>query len=131
MFPENIAKTKPNLIKFVLHYSNFSLQVDEAVKLCSSQCVKTNSARILQRIQDLEKSISALERSSVTIATQKPANDNHRNYLEISRSALRVAIHRKNLKLRKAQILNHYLQKNWTKLDKKIMFDLIAEHHNM
>lgn len=125
MFPDNIAKTAPNLIKFILHYANFSLQVDAAVNLCSSQCIKTNRARILSRIQNLTKVVSSLERRAKALATQTPLNGDHKNYLNMSRKALQQALNVKNFKLRKAEMLNHYMQRNWKQLNKKMLLDLI------
>jgi len=131
LFPEVIAKTTPNLIKFVLNYANLSVQVDSAINLCSSQCVQTNRDRVLKRIQELEKSVAVLERSAITIATQTPINESHRNHLDMSRKTIRTTVNRKNVKLRKAQMLNHFLQKNWRKMDKKMMLDFIAQNQNM
>ena len=49
----------------------------------------------------------------------------------MSRKTIRTTVNRKNVKLRKAQMLNHFLQKNWRKMDKKMMLDFIAQNQNM
>lgn len=94
--------------------------------MCSSQCVRKNRDRVLGRIHELEKTIAQLERRGVTLATQNPVSDVQKTSLEISRKALEQAQKLRNYKLRKAQMLSQFLQKNLKQINKKTVLDFLS-----
>ncbi|KAH3861933.1 thioredoxin domain-containing protein 11-like [Dreissena polymorpha] len=127
VFPEKKPKSIPNLLKFILHYANFSLQFDTAVGMCTEQCIQTNRKKVLLRIGELERSIQRLQRRGMALAQVLPSNQQQQAYLNYARSVVIQSRDSKRLKLRKSQLLNGYLQKNWKHIDKKMMLKYLEE----
>jgi len=125
VFPDQKPKTVPNLVKFILHYANFTLQVDVAVNTCADECVTRNRELILKRIEELKTSIAQLSRRGQMIALQTPKDETQKSLLETSRRGIIRARNVKSFKLRKAQILSSYLQSNWKQLDKQMIYEYI------
>ncbi|WAQ95886.1 TXD11-like protein [Mya arenaria] len=128
VFPDNKLKTVPNLVKFILNYANFSLQVDTAVSACTEHCVARNREKILTRMEKLRLVIGQLTRRGNAVSSLTPESEIQRKHLESARSAIIRARNVKQFKLRKAQILNSYLQNNWKHLDKKMIHSYIESN---
>ncbi len=60
-FPDNLAKTLPNLIQFVLHYASNSLKLQTGLGICSRSCIKNNLDRTPSTVQFLRHDIQRLK----------------------------------------------------------------------
>ncbi|KAL4240189.1 Thioredoxin domain-containing protein 11 [Mactra antiquata] len=127
-YPENVPKTVPNLVKFLLFHSNHSLQVDTAMHACTPKCVKKNIDRALSEISKLEASINRLERRATTLLTRPLDSANYNKYVKAALVSLKRAQDVKTFKLRKAQLLNYFLQKDFKRFDKQMMLEIIAKN---
>jgi hypothetical protein len=121
-----VAKTLPNLLKFLLYHVNQSIQIDTAVSSCSEQCIKTNKNLVLSKIAKLETNISQLERRARTLWGQTMLNQAHQQYIKVALETIKRAQNIRNFKLRKAQMLNHFLKHDLKRLDKGVFLELIA-----
>ena len=82
---------------------------------------------MLLRIGELERSIQRLQRRGMVLAQVLPSNQEQQAYLNYARSVVIQSRDSKRLKLRKSQLLNGYLQKNWKHIDKKMMLKYLEE----
>ena len=115
-------------MKFLLYHANISLQIDAAVNTCSEQCVKKNIELVLKKISELEESVRQLDRRARTLWSQKIASEQERKYIKVAYGAMRKSLDNKNFKLRKAQMLNHFLQNELKKLDKNVFLEFMARN---
>lgn len=49
-FPERMAMTLPNLIKFVLNHATHDLRMDTAVDVCTKSCIHKNLRKVSETI---------------------------------------------------------------------------------
>lgn len=90
--------------------------------------MKKNIDRVLLEISKLEARISQLERRAMTLLSQRAESIHYQNYTKTALAALKKAQDIKTFKLRKAQMLNYFLQKDFKRLDKNMMLEIIAKN---
>ena len=124
LFPEDVEKSVANLVKFILHHTNESIQLDVAMSVCSTACMQRNIGRILEKVALLERKIRQLERRAKMLWSHVMTGS--RKYIQMASETVKNALSLRTNQLRKVQLMNHVLQKNNKNLDTKILQDLLS-----
>ena len=114
-FPDDIPKSLPNLIRFILYHSTHQLQLDSAVSMCSQDCIERNKKLVVQEIDRIKKLLKQLWRRLTTLTQH--INPEH-DYYWIARANVRQVYELRSVKLRKAQQLYYYLENDIKQLSK-------------
>lgn len=86
---------------------------------------------MLKRISELEVSIGQLERRATTLWSQTFETVWERQHQKVAFQAMRRANDIKNFKLRKAQMLNHFLQNEVKRLDKHVFLAYMERFNSL
>lgn len=133
VFSEELPKSLPNLIRFVLHHATHSVRLrTDTAQRCTSRCINTNLQNAFNRISILDKQLKRLEhrlaRLEGTIFRSNLLNASHKAdppttpVQAASILALRThwgqQVHKKQHQKQICQKLVHFLQTTRQSLDK-------------
>lgn len=133
VFSEELPKSLPNLIRFVLHHATHSVRLrTDTAQRCTSRCINTNLQNAFNRISILDKQLKRLEhrlaRLEGTIFRSNLLNASHKAdplttpVQATSILALRThwgqQVHKKQHQKQICQKLVHFLQRTRQSLDK-------------
>ena len=111
-------------MKFILHHTNESIQLDVAMSVCSTTCIQRNIGRILEKVALLERKIRQLGRRAKMLWSHVATGS--RKYVQMASETVKNALSLRTNQLRKVQLMNHVLQKNNKNLDTTILQDLLS-----
>lgn len=62
VFPENLQKTLPNLVVFILRHTTHNLKLETSLNICSKTCVNSNIDASSQRVLRINNEVINLQR---------------------------------------------------------------------